>query len=110
MITGTNAMADALEKTMNKFRSGDVMSGIRCPYLLVFGEHDWLGIDQVNGACRLAKDAGLDVALKIFTAEDTGAEHCQTDNPTIGQEYIFDWPASVLNIEQNEMARRAGLL
>ena len=29
--------------------------------------------------------------LKIFTAEEGGAEHCQVDNRPMGMDYIADW-------------------
>ena len=29
--------------------------------------------------------------LKIFTAEEGGAEHCQVDNRQLGVDFIGDW-------------------
>ena len=29
--------------------------------------------------------------LKIFTAEEGGAEHCQVDNRPLGIDYVGDW-------------------
>jgi hypothetical protein len=40
-----------------------------------------------------AKAAGVNASIKVLTAEETGAEHCQHDNPTIGAEYMLDWLA-----------------
>jgi hypothetical protein len=34
---------------------------------------------------------GRDVTLKVFPAAETAASHAHTDNPTLGNEYIFDW-------------------
>ena len=31
------------------------------------------------------------VVLKIFTAEEGGAEHCQVDNRPLGIDYVGDW-------------------
>jgi len=36
----------------------------------------------------------------VFTAEETGASHCQADNPTLGQEFVWDWIAIQLGIAQ----------
>ena len=32
-----------------------------------------------------------DKTLKIFTARDGGAEHCQVDNRQVGTDFIADW-------------------
>ena len=32
--------------------------------------------------------------------EETGAAHCQCDNPTLGKEYACDWLADKLSIDQ----------
>jgi hypothetical protein len=29
--------------------------------------------------------------VKVFTAEEGGSQHCQSDNPILGSTYIFDW-------------------
>ena len=51
------------------------------------------------------KERGVDVTLRIFTAEETGAAHCQIDNPSLGQEYICDWIADRLGIDQRSLRR-----
>jgi len=43
--------------------------------------------------------------LRIVDPEDTGVEHCQHDNPTIGQEYLNDWLADVFGIDQRELLK-----
>jgi hypothetical protein len=40
------------------------------------------------------------VTLRLTTEEETGAEHCQHDNPTLGQELMGDWLADVFGIDQ----------
>ncbi len=37
---------------------------------------------------------------RISNSPPTGADHCQHDNPTIGQEYIADWLADVFGIDE----------
>jgi hypothetical protein len=38
----------------------------------------------------------VDVSIKWISPEETGAAHCQIDNPTIGMELICDWLADRL--------------
>ncbi len=73
-------------------------------------EHDFLGIEQFDEAYAEAKRHRLDVTKKLFTAEETGAAHCQIDNPTIGQEYIFDWLADVIGIDQSKSMHKPSFL
>jgi hypothetical protein len=40
------------------------------------------------------------VELKVFEADETGASHCQADNPTLGHEYICDWITAKLGGEE----------
>ena len=38
-----------------------------------------------------------DKTLKIFTAAEGGAEHCQVDNRQVGTDYICDWLSARMN-------------
>jgi len=38
------------------------------------------------------------VTLKIFTSEETAAAQGHADNPTLANEFIFDWVAGHLGI------------
>ena len=40
-------------------------------------------------------------------AATTGADHCQHDNPTIGQELMTDWLADVFGIDQRALLKKA---
>ena len=53
-----------------------------------------------------AQAKGVDVTLRFVTEEETGAEHCQHDNPTIGQELMADWLADVSESTSANCARR----
>jgi dipeptidyl aminopeptidase/acylaminoacyl peptidase len=64
---------------------------IACPWLIVQGEHDFLGVQTARDAFDFARAAGVAVDFKVFSAEETGAAHCQADNPTLGQELVWDW-------------------
>jgi hypothetical protein len=49
----------------------------------------------------------VDVTLRFVTEEETGAEHCQHDNATIGQELMADWLADRFGIDQRELRKKA---
>jgi predicted 3-demethylubiquinone-9 3-methyltransferase (glyoxalase superfamily) len=54
-----------------------------------------------------AKASGVDVTLRILDPDETGAEHCQHDNPTIGQEALCDWLADKFGIDQQALLQRS---
>src|SRR5688500_18969461 len=54
---------------------------------------------------RLGRAKGVEVTLRLLSEEETGAEHCQHDNPTIGQEILADGAA----IPRSGLARAAHL-
>jgi pimeloyl-ACP methyl ester carboxylesterase len=101
-VFGTETMEDALTKGED-FQLEGVLDHMRCPYLIVHGGHDMLSVEQATKAYEYADESGVDVTLKLFSEEETGAEHCQHDNPTIGEEYMFDWLADRFNIDQREL-------
>ena len=73
---------------------------MRCPYLIIHGAHDVLVLKQAQQVYDHARQHGIDVTLKLVDEEETGAEHCQHDNPTIGLEYMADWLADKFGIDQ----------
>jgi hypothetical protein len=64
--------------------------------LVALGEHDWLDAGHVTQCCDALIADGQEIELKIFSASETAASHAQLDNPTIGNEFIFDWIADRL--------------
>lgn len=77
-------MQEAFEKGKD-FKLEGVIDKISCPYLIVHGGYDVLGVDQAQKVYDYAKAHGVDVTLRLVSEEETGAEHCQHDNPTLGQ-------------------------
>jgi dienelactone hydrolase len=75
-----------------------VARNIKCPVLICAGERGWLKAERVRELCGGLKRDGRDVALKIFTGEETAAAQGHADNPTLANEFIFDWVASRLGI------------
>jgi dienelactone hydrolase len=103
-VFGTDSVAAALEKG-KQFDLEGVLGKMQCPYLVMHGGHDVLGVEQAELVYRHAKENGVDVELKLVDAEETGAEHCQHDNPSIGMEYVADWLAERFGIDQAAVAR-----
>ena len=58
----------------------------------------WLRAERVQELYDHLKADGRDVTLKIFTNTETAAAQGHADNPTLANEYIFDWIASRLGI------------
>ena len=65
---------------------------IECPLLVAHGEND--RIVPLDSARKLYDAAGSKRKhLRIFTAAEGGAEHCQVDNRQHGVDVIADWLA-----------------
>jgi hypothetical protein len=47
-----------------------------------------------------------DISLKIFPGSETAASQGHTDNPTLANEFIFDWIADRLAIDTDYSADR----
>ncbi|MBI3068621.1 MAG: alpha/beta fold hydrolase [Betaproteobacteria bacterium] len=86
---------DAAMRKLEKYTLAGVAERIECPTLVMHGERDTLS--PVETAHQLYNAVGSKVkTLKIFTAEEGGAEHCQTDNRLLGANYVADWLAETL--------------
>lgn len=103
-VFGAKSMKEAFEKGKDFVLEG-VIDKIKCPYLILHGGYDVLGVDQAKKVYDYAKQHGVDVTLDLVGEEETGAEHCQHDNPTLGQERINDWLTDVLGIDQRALLK-----
>jgi dienelactone hydrolase len=101
-VFGAKSMAEAIEKA-KPFKLEGVLDGMKCPYLVLHGGHDVLGVENSKTVYEYARSKGVKVTLRLTSAEETGAEHCQHDNPTLGQELMIDWLADVFRIDQRNM-------
>ena len=102
-VFGAKSMAEAIEKA-RPFKLEGVLDGMRCPYLVLHGGHDVLGVENSKTVYEYARSKGVKVTLRLTSAEETGAEHCQHDNPTLGQELMIDWLADVFRIDQRKLS------
>jgi len=75
-----------------------VARNIKCPVLISTGERGWLKAERVRELCDQLKADGRDVTLKVFASSETAASQGHADNPTLANEYIFDWLAARLGI------------
>ena len=89
-------MASAGDDTGWSPETSRILRNIRCPLLITVGARGWLKTDRVTElADRLGVDR-RDVTLKIFERAETAAAQGHIDNPTLANEFIFDWIASRL--------------
>jgi dienelactone hydrolase len=84
-----------------------VARAIKCPVLITIGEHGWLKAGHVSDLVGQLKSDQLDITLKIFRAAETAASQAHNDNPTLANEFIFDWITERLRIDD---AARKSLL
>jgi dienelactone hydrolase len=103
-VFGKPTMAEAMERA-RAFTLDGHLQHMRCPYLILHGGHDVLTVTGATKAYDYAKAHGVDVTMRLVQPEETGAEHCQHDNPTIGQELLADWLADLFGIDQRALLR-----
>jgi dienelactone hydrolase len=89
--------------------SNGVAPNLKCPVLITIGEHGWLEPERVNVLIEQLKTAQSNITLKIFTGAETAASQGHADNPTLANEFIFDWIADRLecNAVQTHNAHNA---
>jgi esterase/lipase len=88
-VVGAPDDAAALD-IAKKFTLEGIAQQIECPVLILHGEND--RIVPLQAAKTLYEKVGAkNKILKIFTAEEGGAEHCQVDNRQLGIDYVGDW-------------------
>ena len=105
-VFGARSMKEAMVKAGDFTLEGH-LEHMKCPYLVLHGGHDVLTVSQARKVYDYGKDKGVDVTLRLVAEEETGAEHCQHDNPTIGQELMADWLADRFGINQFSTLRRS---
>jgi len=105
-VFGAKSMAEAAQ-IARPFKLEGALDHMRCPYLIIHGGHDVLGVEAVSTVYEYAKSKGVDVTLRLTSEEETGADHCQHDNPTLGQELMIDWLADRFKIDERELLRTA---
>lgn len=82
----------------SRVECGRITRNIKCPLLITIGEHGWLDADRVTNLFGRLKTNHQDITLKIFRTSETAAAQGHLDNPTLANEFIFDWIADRLDI------------
>jgi dienelactone hydrolase len=88
-ILGVDTVEEALRR-LEAFRLDGVVQKMRCPFLIVHGADD----EQVPLADAKAlynASGSSDKTLRVFTAEEGGAQHCQRDYLTLGAATMWSW-------------------
>lgn len=101
-VFGCDSMKSAMVKA-RAFTLEGHLDHMRCPFLVMHGGHDVLTVSQAQKVYDYGLAKGKDVTLRLLSEEETGAEHCQHDNPTIGQEILGDWLADRFGIDQRSL-------
>ena len=73
-----------------------LLRSIQCPVLVAVGENGWLESDRVMEFTDQIRAEDRDLTLKIFRQHETAAAQGHLDNPTLANEFIFDWIESRL--------------
>ena len=92
-------LANRLSSDGRERRGGDVSwPGLRfhCPVLVTMGGQGWLNGGVIAEMFERLKIHHQDIALKIFENSETAAAQGHHDNPTLANEFIFDWVADRL--------------
>ena len=87
--TGTESYDDAL-KVLEGFKSGDVAGQVTVPFLLMHGEED-AQVSRADADKLFAAIASKDKTMRVFTAAEGGAQHCQRDYLTLACDTVADW-------------------
>ena len=88
-IFGVQTKEEAL-KRLEGFTLDGVVQKIRCPFLLVHGEGD-AQIPLATAQKCFDAVGSPRKTFKVFTREEGGYHHCQSDNVSIGTAYMWDW-------------------
>ena len=107
-VIGAPSMKEAMVKA-RPFTLDGHLEHMKCPYLIVHGGHDVLTVSQAKKVYDYGRKHGVDVTLRLVEEDETGAEHCQHDNPTIGQELMADWLADRFGIDQRKRYPGTGI-
>jgi dienelactone hydrolase len=88
-ILGVDSL-DAALKALEPFRLDGVMQKMRCPFLLVHGADDEQ-IPLADAQKQFDACGSKDKTLRVFTAEEGGAQHCQRDYLTLVVAEMWNW-------------------
>ncbi len=88
-IFGVDSLEAALKK-LEPFRLEGVVQKMRCPFLLAHGADDEQ-IPLADAQALFDACGSKDKTLRVFTAEESGAQHCQRDYLSLGTAEMWNW-------------------
>lgn len=88
-ILGVDSVEEALRR-LEPFRLDGVVQKMRCPFLIVHGENDEQ-VPLADARALYAAAGSADKTLRVFTAEEGGAQHCQRDYLPYGVATMWSW-------------------
>jgi fermentation-respiration switch protein FrsA (DUF1100 family) len=93
-VMGTGTMEEGLER-VKQWTLVDVLPKLTQPFLIVHGEGDrQIPVADAHRAFEAAGSA--DKHLRIYTEDEGGDQHCQTDGPDPARRLLADWFAREL--------------
>jgi alpha-beta hydrolase superfamily lysophospholipase len=88
-VVGAKDNDEALE-IAKRYTLDGIADKVECPFLILHGQDDRL--TPVSAAETLYQRLGTKKKeLRVFTADEGGAEHCQVDHRQVATGYIGDW-------------------
>jgi dipeptidyl aminopeptidase/acylaminoacyl peptidase len=87
--TSTKSYDEALKK-LEGFKSGNIAHQVTVPFLLLHGAED-AQVSTADAEKLFAAIASKDKTLRVFTAAEGGAQHCQRDYLSLGCDVVADW-------------------
>jgi dienelactone hydrolase len=88
-ILGVDSLDAALKK-LEPFKLDGVVQKMRCPFLVVHGEDDEQ-IPLEHAQALYEASGSADKTLRVFIAEEGGAQHCQRDYLSLGTAVMWNW-------------------
>jgi dienelactone hydrolase len=88
-ILGVDSVEEALRR-LEAYRLDGVVQKMRCPFLILHGADDEQ-IPLKDAQALYDASGAADKTLRVFTAEEGGAQHCQRDYLTLGVATMWDW-------------------
>jgi dienelactone hydrolase len=88
-ILGATSLDEALRR-LEPFKLDGVVQKMRCPFLVLHGEDDEQ-IPLADARALYEACGSQDKTLRVFSAEEGGAQHCQRDYLTLGCATMWDW-------------------
>jgi dipeptidyl aminopeptidase/acylaminoacyl peptidase len=88
-ILGVDSTQEALQR-LEPFRLDGVVQKMRCPFLITHGADDEQ-VPLADAQALFEASGSPDKTLRVFTAEEGGAQHCQRDYLSLGAATMYDW-------------------